>query len=71
MMRALMLRTAAARGVLAAAVLLAPTHALYAQTPTGTITGHVNDPGNLAVPGATIICSGVNIAIDNVQFVSN
>ena len=47
--------------MLAAAVLLAPTHALYAQTPTGTITGRVNDPGDLAVPGATVTVASPNL----------
>jgi hypothetical protein len=58
---ALMLRTIAARGVLAAAVLLAPAHSLHAQTPTGTITGRVNDSGGLAVPGATVTIASPNL----------
>ena len=61
MIRALMFRAGAALGVLAAAVLLAPTPDLHAQTPTGTITGRVNDPSDLAVPGATVTIASPNL----------
>ena len=61
MIRALMFRAGAGLGVLAAAVLLAPTPDLHAQTPTGTITGRVNDASDLAVPGATVTIASPNL----------
>jgi outer membrane receptor protein involved in Fe transport len=60
MLKALMIRVGAALGVLAATLLLTTSH-LDAQTPTGTITGRVNDSGNLAVPGATVTIASPNL----------
>jgi outer membrane receptor protein involved in Fe transport len=57
MLKALMLR--AGFGLIAALVLSAP--ALHAQTPTGTISGRVNDQGSLAVPGATVSITSPNL----------
>ena len=61
MFRTLTLRAGAALGVLAAAVLLTISASVYAQTPTGTVTGRVNNPGGLAVPGATVTITSPNL----------
>jgi hypothetical protein len=47
--------------ILAAAALLVTPPGLLAQTPTGTITGRVLDPGNLPVPGATVSVTSPNL----------
>jgi outer membrane receptor protein involved in Fe transport len=60
MVRTLTLRAVAAIGVSAAALLITPS-TLYAQTPTGTISGRVIDPGSLAVPGATVSIASPNL----------
>ena len=62
MFRALMLRTGAARRCAGRAQCFSRRLTrLHAQTPTGTITGRVNDSGDLAVPGATVTIASPNL----------
>ena len=54
------MRAVAALSLASAAVFITPATVL-AQTPTGTISGRVFDPGNLPVPGAVVTIASPNL----------